>query len=305
MKLGLLTAAFPDTPLTGVADWAAGNGFAALEVACWPRGEGAARRYAGVSHIDVAGLSDAQAKELVGDLAGRGIQISGLGYYPNPLHPDPAMRAEALAHLRVLIAGAARMGVPVVNTFVGADAARSLRENLEAARGFLPDLVAYARDHGVKLAIENCPMIFSQDEWPGGHNLFYAPATWREVFGWFDDDTLGLNLDPSHLVWQMIDIERVVREFGSRLHHVHAKDLEIDREGLYEHGIMSAGIGWQVPRLPGLGEVRWDRFCAALYRAGYEGCMVIEHEDRDFEGSDEQVKAGFLLARNAVAPYVV
>jgi sugar phosphate isomerase/epimerase len=148
-------------------------------------------------------------------------------------------------------------------------------------------------------------MIFSQDEWPGGHNLFYAPATWREIFGWFDDDTLGLNLDPSHLVWQMIDIERVVREFGSRLHHVHAKDLEIDREGLYERGIMSAGMGWQVPRLPGLGEVRWDRFVSALYRVGYEGCVVIEHEDRDFEGSDEKVKAGFLLARNAVAPYVV
>ena len=215
------------------------------------------------------------------------------------------MRGEALAHLRVLIAGAARMGVPVVNTFVGADATRPLAENIQAARGFLPDLVAFARDHGVKLAIENCPMIFSQDEWPGGHNLFYAPATWREIFGWFDDDTLGLNLDPSHLVWQMIDIERVVREFGSRLHHVHAKDLQIDREGLYEHGVMSAGIGWQVPRLPGLGEVRWDRFLAALYQVGYDGCVVIEHEDRGFEGSDERVKAGFLLARNAVGPYVV
>ena len=134
MKLGLLTAAFPDTPLTEVADWAAGNGFAALEVACWPRGDGAARRYAGVSHIDVAGLSDAQAKELAGDLAGRGIEISGLGYYPNPLHPDPAVREEALAHLRVLIGGAAKLGVPVVNTFVGADASRPLRENIEAAR---------------------------------------------------------------------------------------------------------------------------------------------------------------------------
>ena len=130
MKLGLLTAAFPDTPLTEVADWAAANGFAALEVACWPAGQGAARRYAGVSHIDVAGLSDAQAKELVEDLAGRGITISGLGFYPNPLHPDPRMRNDALAHLRVLIEGAARMGVPVVNTFVGADAARPLRENI-------------------------------------------------------------------------------------------------------------------------------------------------------------------------------
>ena len=305
MKLGLLTAAFPETPLTDVADWAAANGFSALEVACWPRGEGTARRYAGVSHIDVAALSDGEAKELVDDLAGRGIQISGLGYYPNPLHPDPGVREEALAHLRVLIGGAARMGVPVVNTFVGADAARPLRENIEAARGFLPDLVAFARDHGVKLAIENCPMIFSQDEWPGGHNLFYAPATWREIFGWFDDDTLGLNLDPSHLVWQMIDVERVVREFGPRLHHVHAKDMEIDREGLYERGVMSAGMGWQVPRLPGLGEIRWDRFIAALYSVGYHGAISIEHEDRVFEGNVDLVKRGFLLARDVLKPYVV
>ena len=133
----------------------------------------------------------------------------------------------------------------------------------------------------------------------------HAPATWRDVFGYLEGDTLGLNLDPSHLVWQMIDYERVVREFGSRIYHVHAKDMEIDRDGLYDRGVMSAGIGWQIPRLPGLGEVRWDRFIAALYKAGYDYAIVVEHEDRRFEGSDEKIKAGFLLARNAVAPYIV
>ena len=171
-----------------------------------------------------------------------------------------------------------------------------------------PDIVRHAADHGVKIGIENCPMIFSADEWPGGNNLMYAPAIWRDVFGALDrtDDaaTLGLNLDPSHLVWQMIDYERVVREFGPRIYHVHAKDMEIDRDGLYDRGVMSAGVGWQVPRLPGLGEIRWDRFIAALYRVGYDYAVVVEHEDRGFEGSDEKVKAGFRIARDAVAPYI-
>jgi sugar phosphate isomerase/epimerase len=305
MKLGLLTAAFPDTPLTEVADWAATNGFSALEVACWPRGEGASRRYAGVCHIDCANLGDVEAKELVADLAGRGIEVSGLGYYPNPLHPDADHRAEVIGHLRHVIVAASRMGVPVVNTFIGADQHKSVNENLEAFKTVWPDIVRHAADHGVKIGIENCPMIFSGDEWPAGQNLMYAPATWREVFGYLDGDTLGLNLDPSHLVWQMIDYERVVREFGSRLYHVHAKDMEIDYDGLYDHGVMSAGVGWQVPRLPGLGLVRWDRFIAALYRAGYDHAVIVEHEDRAFEGSIERVKAGFLVARNAVAPYIV
>jgi sugar phosphate isomerase/epimerase len=304
MKLGLLTAAFPDTPLIDVADWAGANGFSMLEVACWPRADGQTRRYAGVSHIDCAALTDDSAEELVGELAQRGIEISALGYYPNPLSPDLDHRAEVLAHLRTVVAAAEKLGVPVVNTFIGNDKSRPLHENFVEFEKVWPDVVRHAADHGVKIAIENCPMIFSGDEWPGGNNLMYAPATWREVFGALDGDTLGLNLDPSHLVWQMIDYERVVSEFSERIYHVHAKDMEIDRDGLYDHGVLSAGIGWQVPRLPGLGEIRWDRFISALYRTGYDYAVVVEHEDRGFEGSDEKIKAGFRIARDAVAPYI-
>ena len=305
MKLGLLTAAFPETPLAEVADWSAANGFSMLEVACWPRGEGATRRYSGVSHIDCANLSDGEAKDLVADLADRGIEVSALGYYPNHLHPDPEHRAEVNGHLRQVIAAASKMNVPVVNTFIGADQHKTPKENFAEFTTVWPDLVRCAADHGVKIGIENCPMIFSDDEWPGGQNIMYAPAMWREVFGYLQGDTLGLNLDPSHLVWQMIDYERVVREFADRIYHVHAKDMEIDRNGLYERGVMSAGVGWQVPRLPGLGEIRWDRFISALYKAGYDYAVIVEHEDRRFEGSDDKVKAGFLIARNAVAPYIV
>jgi sugar phosphate isomerase/epimerase len=304
MKLGLLTAPFPKTPLMEIADWASANGFEALEVACWPPSEGPERRYAGVCHIDVTDLSATRASEIVGELAAKGLSISGLGYYPNPLHPDPEQRAMVTRHLRKVITAAGLMGVPVVNTFVGANRAKTQDENWADAQAIFPDLVRYAQDHGVRIAIENCPMIFTYDEWPSGHNLAYSPRIWRRMFeAW--GETVGLNLDPSHLVWQMIDIERVVREFGPRIYHVHAKDLMIDREGLYEHGILSLGMGWQVPRLPGLGEVPWNRFVAALYRAGYDHVLCIEHEDRTFEGTDELVKRGFLLARDVLRPLIV
>ncbi len=304
MKLGLLTAPFPQTPLVEVAGWAATNGFEALEVACWPASEGAQRRYAGTSHIDVAGLSPERAREIVDELASKGISISGLGYYPNPLHPDVGHRAVVVDHLGKVIDAAGLMGVPVVNTFIGADASKTQDQNWETALTVWPDIVRRAQDRGVRIAIENCPMIFSYDEWPSGHNLAYSPRIWRRMFEAFGE-TVGLNLDPSHLVWQMIDIERVVREFGPRIWHVHAKDLQIDREGLYEHGILSLGIGWQVPRLPGLGDVPWARLFSALYRVGYDGVICVEHEDRAFEGSDELVKRGFLLARDVLRPWVV
>ena len=304
MKLGLLTAAFPDLTLEQVADWASASAFETLEIACWPVGGGEKRRYSGVTHIDVEHLDAAGAAAIHELLGARGLEISSLAYYPNHLHPDPEHRAEVNAHLGRVVDAAALLGVEVVGTFVGADPKRSLTENLRAFAEVWPAMVERARGKGVKIAIENCPMLFSGDEWPFGNNLARTPAIWREMFNVIPDPGFGLNLDPSHLVWQMIDYERAVYDFGDRILHVHAKDMEIDRGGLYEHGVLSAGMNWQVPRLPGLGEVRWDRFCAALYGVGYDRWLSIEHEDRGFEGDVELVKRGFLIARDVLRPYV-
>ena len=304
MKLGFLTAPFPETPLMEVADWAAGNGFEVLEIACWPRTSGPTRRYAGTSHIDVANLSPAQARETADEIAHKGLSISGLGFYPNPLHPDPAHREQVIGHLKHVITAAEKMDVPLVNTFMGGDAAKTQDENWHVALEVWPDIVRFAQDHGRRLTIENCPMIFSRDEWPAGHNIAWSPSIWRRILEEWGS-TIGLNYDPSHLVWLMIDQERFISEFGPHILHYQAKDLMIDRDGLYERGILSAGIGWQVPRLPGLGDVDWGIVFRALYRVGYEGDCIIEHEDRKFEGTDELVKRGFLLARNTLRPYVV
>jgi sugar phosphate isomerase/epimerase len=301
VKLGLLTAAFPDLSLDEVAAWAAANGFDMLEVACWPAGSGERRRYAGVTHVDVDAL-DVDAVHAT--LERHGLAISSLAYYPNNLHPEDAHREEVNAHLRKVIDAAQALGVGIVGTFAGNDKDRPLPENLERFRSIWPAHVAYAGDRDVKIAIENCPMIFSYDEWPGGTNLAYSPAIWDDMFAAIPDENFGLNLDPSHLVWLMIDYERVVYDFAERIFHAHAKDLEIRRDGLYRHGTLSGGIGWQVPRLPGLGEVDWSRFIAALYAVGYDHVISVEHEDRRFEGTQQLVERGFLIARNTLAPLI-
>ena len=303
MQLGLLTAPFEDTKIQDVAAWAGANGFSALEIACWPSSGGEKRRYAGTSHIDVNGLTAEKGAGIVAILADHDITISGLGYYPNPLHADAGHREQVIGHLKKVISAAGVMGLPVVNTFVGGDRALNVDENWKRAQEIFAPIVKHARDSGVRLCFENCPMIFSYDEWPGGHNIAYSPKIWRRIFEEWGED-VGMNFDPSHLIWQFIDQTRFIREFGQHIAHVHAKDLMIDEEGLYEHGIMSAGMGWQVPRLCGLGDVDWSNFFSGLYKAGYDGPIIIEHEDRMFEGSDEKVKRGFLLARDVLKPFI-
>jgi sugar phosphate isomerase/epimerase len=303
MKLGLLTAPFADTSLIDVANWSAQAGFEALEIACWPTAGGEKRRYAGTSHVAVETMTKGQGREIVGSLADKGLTISGLGYYPNPLHPDQSHRDNVIAHLKLVIKAAGLMGVGVVNTFIGGNRALTVDQNWQNAVPIFNDIVKHAQDSGVTLAFENCPMIFSYDEWPGGHNIAYAPKIWRRIFETWGE-AVGMNYDPSHLVWQMIDQSRFIREFGPRMVHVHAKDLMIDRDGLYENGILSLGMGWQVPRMPGLGDVNWAEVFSGLYRAGYDGPVIIEHEDRNFEGSDHAIKRGFLLARDVLRPFV-
>jgi sugar phosphate isomerase/epimerase len=301
MRLGLLTAAFPRLTLEKTAAWASANGFEMLEVACWPAGGGERRRYSGVAHIDVERLDPGKVRDV---LDRHGLEISSLAYYPNNLHPDPGERRSANTHLRKVIDAASALGVPTVGTFVGRDQTKNVPDNIREFRKVWPRLVGYAERRGVNVAIENCPMLFSWDEWPGGTNLASSPALWDELFTIVPSKRLGLNLDPSHLVWLQIDYERVVRDYASRILHVHAKDMEIDRDGLYRNGILSLGMGWQIPRLPGLGEVRWDRFLSQLYRVGYDGVVSVEHEDRAFEGSLELVQRGFLIARDALRPYL-
>jgi len=302
MKLGFFTAALPGNTLEQAAQWGAESGFQAIEIACWPL-EKATRRYAGVTHINVTELDKAGAKDIRKMLDGYNLTISSLGYYPNPLHPDPEHRETVIGHLKKVIEAAEMLEVPIVGTFVGKDKDKTVPQNLEDFAKIWPPIVKFAKEHGIKIAIENCPMIFSYDEWPGGNNLASTPAIWRKMWEIIPDENFGLNLDPSHLILQMIDNERVVREFADKIFHVHAKDLHVDWEGVYNNGVLSQGMGWQIPRLPGLGDIDWGKFIAALTAVGYDYVVSIEHEDRAFEGDEELVKRGFYLSRDVLKPY--
>ena len=303
MKLGLMTAAFPHMDLPELARWAGESGFGMLEIACWPAGR-AERRYAGVSHIDVATLDAASARQINALMRDNGLEISSLGYYPNPLSADQAHNDTAIAHLKKVVVAAALLEVEIVGAFIGADHRQSAAQNMEEFARVWPPIVRYAKERGVKIAIENCPMLWD-DTWPGGSNVAYSPAIWRRMFEIIPDDNFGLNYDPSHLIWQFIDYLRPISEFKARIFHVHAKDMEINQEMLYQDGILGCGVRWAIPRLPGLGEVRWDRFIAALYATGYDFVISIEHEDRKFEGTEELVKRGFYLSRDVLSPYIV
>ena len=282
MQLGFVSAILGDQPLERVLAFAADEGFACVELMCWPTGK-ADRRYAGVTHLDVTQFTDDDADRVRDLLRVHGVAISGLGYYPNPLDPEPAARQAASDHLRNVIRAAARLGVKVVNTFIGRDPAATVEANMAQVPQVWGPLLAEAKAAGVRIGIEHCPMLYSDEQWPGGKNVAASPAVWRRLFELFPDAPPGLNFDPSHLVWQSIDCARAVREFGPHIVHVHAKDERIDPERLYAVGVL--GLGWHQPKLPGLGDVKWGPFFAALTDAGYAGPVCIEVEDRAYEGS--------------------
>ncbi len=301
MQLGFVSAILGDLSLDDVLAFAADEGFSCVELMCWPPG-GADRRYAGVTHVDVTTLTAATAEGIREQARRRGVSISGLGYYPNPLDPNPEHRRIVVDHLRRVIAAAPLLDVKVVNTFIGRDPARSVEENWPAVQSLWPDLVQFAELNGVKIGIENCPMLFSNDEWPGGKNLAISPAIWRDLFAEIPSSHLGLNFDPSHLIWQQIDYVRCIREFAPRIVHVHAKDTHIDRDRLYEQGIF--GLGWQTPKLPGLGDVNWGSFFCALTEVGYRGPVCIEVEDRAYEGSLEDRKRSLRQSKRYLEQWV-
>jgi sugar phosphate isomerase/epimerase len=303
MQLGFVSAILPDLSLEGVFQTAAELGYDCVEVMCWPRGA-AERRYAGVTHIDVSDFDRHKADEVRQLIDGSGVQISALGYYPNPLAPDPAERQVYIEHLRKLIDAATLLELTTVNTFVGRDQRKTIDENWPVFQEVWPPLVRYAGERGISIGIENCPMLFTEDEWPGGKNLAISPAVWRRMFQEIPDDNFGLNYDPSHLIWQQMDEIAPIREFASRFKHVHAKDARLDRTKLDQVGVLAVPLAYHTPKLPGLGTVRWGEFFSALTDAGYDGPVCVEVEDRAYEGGIDSVRAALAQSARYLRPFM-
>ena len=290
MKLGFVSAILPDQSLEQVLDFAAQEKFDCVELMCWPAGK-AERRYAGVTHVDVSEFSESNARKVRESCAKRGVNISALGYYPNPLSADAEESARVIDHLKKVIQASALLGVNRVNTFAGRNPAKTIDDNWPQFLEVWRPLIRLADECGVRIGIENCPMYFTSDEWPAGKNLAISPAVWRRMFEAIPNPNFGLNYDPSHLVWQQMDYVKPLRDFAFRIFHVHAKDVRMDREKLNDVGILGTPLQYHCPKLPGLGEIDWKRFFSALGDAGYDGPVCIEVEDRDFEQSLERRRA--------------
>lgn len=304
MKLGFVSAILDDMGFEQVIDIASELGFECVEMACWPSGK-AERRYAGVSHIDVTDLSDEKVAYIQKYCKDKGVEISSLAFYPNTMDADLEKRAANVNHLMRLIDASAKLGINMVTTFIGRDQNKCVEDNLELVKEIWPPIIKHAEEKGVKIAIENCPMLFGRDQWPGGQNLMTTPEIWKKVFEILPSDNLGINYDPSHFVWQMMDYIAPIYEFKDKIFHVHYKDIKLYEDKLKRVGVMAYPLDYMSPKLPGLGDVDWAKYVSALTDIRYDGYTCLEIEDKAFEGSREKVLDSLKLSKRYIRQFVI
>lgn len=304
LDLGFVSAILAERSFEEVIEFASKNQFKCVEMMCWPVGK-AERRYAGVTHVNVDKTGDEEAAKINSVLQKNRVYISGLGYYPNPLDPNEKQAEVYIEHIKKVIRTAAKLNVGVVNTFVGRNPLTSIEDNLKKFTDIWPGIVKVAEENNVKIGIENCPMLFTRDEWPGGKNLATTPAIWKKMFEIIPSPAFGLNYDPSHLVWMQMNEVKPIYDFREKLFHIHLKDVKVYREKLDEVGIMAYPLDYHSPKIPGLGDVDWRGFFSALTSVKYRGPVCIEVEDKAYEGSKEDVEAAILTSRNYLRQFLV
>ena len=298
LDLGFVSAILPNKNLDEVLAFAQKEHFACVEVMCWPSENADTRRYAGVSHISVDALSHDELLSLKDKLANQPVKISALGYYPNPMDPDEKQASFYRNHIKKIIKAASVLGIGNVNTFVGRDFTKNIDYNISKFKEVWPEIIDLADSLNIKIGIENCPMFFSDDEWPGGKNLATTPKIWDQLFSIIPSSNFGLNYDPSHMVWQMMDYLYPIYAYKEKLHHIHLKDVKVYPDKLNQVGILANPLEYHSPKIPGLGDIHWGSFISALNDVRYRGPIVIEVEDKAHEGSDDDIVKAIRSARN-------
>jgi sugar phosphate isomerase/epimerase len=303
LDLGFVSAIFPEKSFEEVIDFASENGFKCVEIMCWPMGK-AERRYAGVTHIDVDNLDRTNVQYIKKYLTEKNVYISALGYYPNPLDEDIDKREIYINHLLKIISAAKSLNIPVINTFIGRKQHATLEENFQLFLEIWPPIIKHAEACNIKIGIENCPMFFTNDEWPNGKNIAVSPKNWKRLFEMAKSPNLGLNYDPSHMLWQHMDYTLPLYNFSDRIFHIHLKDAKIDKDNLNEVGILATPLEYHSPKLPGRGDIDWETFIEELDLSGYNGSIVIEFEDKDYEKSEDEVIVGLLTCKKYIEQYL-
>ncbi len=304
MKLGIISSILDGWSYEEMIDEISRIGYECVEVACWPKGKGE-RRYAGVSHIDTEDLNEKKAADIISYAKSHGVEISALAFYPNTLDPDLKKREANIRHLHSVIDASSLLDVNLVTTFIGRDSSKTVEENLKIVKQVWPDILDHAAKKGVRIAIENCPMLFDSTQWPGGQNLFTSPENWRKIFEILPYENLGINFDPSHFIWQQMDYISPIKEFKDKIFHVHFKDIKLDKQALSRCGVMAYPLEYMAPKLPGLGDVDWSEFVSALTESGYDGYSCVEVEDRAFEGSKKRIVDSLILCYRYLRQFVI
>jgi sugar phosphate isomerase/epimerase len=271
MYVGILTGPFSGDPLDHVAAFAGEYGFGGLEVVAGP----------GSKHIDTNAFGPAQAEAALTLMEKRNLQISAVAAYNNLTDADPEKRKANAQTVRNAIGAADLLHVDVVCILAGLPPAGKDRFKTieEDCASVLPPLLEYAESKQVRLAMENWTATNIRDL-----------SHWDRIFEVVPNKNLGLNFDPSHLLWQDIDYIYAVDKFANRIFHTHGKDTEIN--DMKRRTIGNQGSGWWRYVIPGLGRVKWGEYIAALRRHGYNGVISIEHEDDALEREE-----GFLIGK--------
>jgi len=266
LKLGFLTNALKTMPLDEIANWAIKNGFEFLEVG---------------PHVPA---DKNFFKKVIDDT---GIHIIGLIFCRNFQEKDEMVRRRLREELEKRVELTCEMGFEYITISTGIDKERSFEENVQLFKEFVTPILEKCENHGVKVAIENCP---------DTGNIATSPYRWERIFETIDSKNLGLCYDPSHLIRLFIDPYKPIRKFADRIFYIHVKDTEVDGEKLSWIGLEEAK-GWWRYRLPGFGQIDWNKLILTLREAGFDGYLSIEHEDPVWYGSEERVKIGLLLAK--------
>lgn len=319
MKIGFVDTILAKYSFEQVMDFAAEAGFDTVEMACWPvrtqaeideilaKGEiqdSLLNYFLGITHIDLAALDDAKIAYIKGYQARTGVSISSLAYYANPIEPGQAKRDRHAAHYRLIIGAAAKLGINLVTTFIGRDQTRSVAENLVEAVAFWTPIIRLAEEQGVRIAIENCPMYFNADQWPGGQNLMTSPSIWRQMFAAIPSPNFGLCYDPSHMIFQHMDYLQPIRDFAEKIFFIHFKDAKILRHKLNDLGIMAHPLEYTAQKMPGHGDVNWGAFVSALNDIGYDGPTSIEIEDTAYDTSDARIRQSLILSKRYLSQFL-
>lgn len=306
MKLGFVSAILDKNTYEEMMDIASELNFQCVEVACWPVGK-SERRYAGTSHIDVSRVieDDNYSKHILEYASKKNVEISALAYYPNVMDNNIDKRNLAIEHLMTVIKASSKLNINMVTTFIGRDQEKNVSENLKILKDIWEPILQLAEKENVKIAIENCPMLFGEDQWPGGQNLMTTPKIWEQIFQILPSDNLGINYDPSHFIWQMIDYIKPIYLFREKIFHVHCKDIKMYKDKLNNVGITAYPLEFMSPKLPGLGDVDWGKYISALTDIGYDGHICIEVEDKAFEDSFLKVKESLILSKRYINNFIL